>query len=148
MPIFVHVQAMPGVTAAQVEQEWGSTSTPEPVPSGPKGLFVVTVDVFGAEGQADATLLSHVPAVTNALKATYGTSELAALSTAEFELLAKGQLVNISVRKQGLVLTTKAGVVAASSWPQTLNAQSIAETVQRAADTLANATALTVPART
>lgn len=135
MPLFVHVQAQKGVTATQVEHTWGSTA--EPVANGPIGLFVVMVDAFGEASEVAPSFSTHVASLMTALKRTFGTTEVASISTFEFELLSRELLINVMVRKQGLLLTTKDGIVAAAGWPATLTPESIAATVQQAADTLA-----------
>ena len=145
MNIFVHVQAKPGVTAAQVEQEWGST--PEQVANGPKGLFVLMVDIFNQAGEADQKLLAHRPAILDALKKAFTTTEVSELTQWELELLTHELLVNVTVRKQGIVLTTKDGIVAAAAWPAKLSTESVTEAVALAAQTLTNARALNTPAR-
>lgn len=145
MNVFVHVQAKPGATAAEVEQVWGST--PEPVAHGPKGMFVLMVDIFSAAGEADQALTPHRPAIIDAVKEAFGVNELAELGPWELELLADGAVVNVTLRKQGLVLTTKDGIVAAAAWAPTRTEESLADTVQLAAQTLANARALNKPTR-
>ncbi len=145
MNVFVHVQARPGATAAEVEQVWGSA--PEAVANGPKGLFVVMVDVFNAAGDADQGLLPMRPAILDAVKLAFGAKELAELGPSELELLSDDSVVNVTLRKQGIVLTTKDGIIAAAGWPQSLTKESLADTVKLAAQTLANARALNKPAR-
>lgn len=145
MNVFVHVQAKPGATAAEVEQVWGST--PEPVAHGPKGLFVLMVDVFSAAGEAGQALTPHRPAILDAVKEAFGAKELAELGPSELELLEGDTVVNVTLRKQGIVLTTKDGIVAAAAWPASLTKESLGDTVKLAAQTLANARALNRPAR-
>ena len=120
--VFVHLQ---GPQAALLEKTWGGSA--EPV-TGAEGLFVLGLEVLDAVEVGDE---ARAQKVTDALKKAFGALEVAEVSKGEFELLSGDELINATMRPQGLVLTTKDGVVAAAAW-----SPSIEETVKAASVTL------------
>lgn len=120
--VFVHVQ---GPHARQLEETWGGTA--EAV-EGAKGLFVLGLEVLQAVEVGDD---ARAAKVIDALKKAFGALEVAEVSKGEYELLSGDEVVNATMRPQGLVLTTKDGLLAAAAWAPTVE-----ETVKVAASTL------------
>lgn len=143
MSVFVHVQTKPGVTAAQLEEAW--TSAAEAVERGPGNLFVLMVDMFNQAGEPDQKLVPCLAHIVESLKSTFGTNEVAELARWEFELFWQQTLINVTLRRQGLVLTTTDGILAAASWPASLTPALIRESVMQAAETLVVARGLHAP---
>ncbi len=143
MNVFVHLKSKPGQSAEHVGQWWGAAPVGG---SSPEGLVLLSLDVFDQQGEAGAQLGPHRAALMQALRDGFAAEEVAALSEWEFEFISNGALLNAVARKQGLVVTSKTGIIAAAPWPEVLSAATLLDTVNVAHATLDAALAAQRPA--
>lgn len=135
MTVFVHVQTTKALTQAQVEQTWGAPPS-QAKAVGASDLVVLSLNVFNAQGEPAAAFAAHSGAVLAALKSVFEAETVAELGPWEYEFVSHGELVNATLRKQGLVLTLKNGTVAAANWPAAMTPAALTETVRVASATL------------
>ena len=139
MELFVHVQGKPN-SADQIAQAWRSAA--EPVGDPGFGLYLISAEVYAPTNRLGQTTASDKKRFISALKRIFQ-FEPVEVGPWEYEVMWEGLQVNVYAWKEGVVLATKEGLLAAALLSVSKATESeCEEALQLAVRTLGNAHAL------